>query len=46
MGKLIAVECKAMTRPTRLQLDFLEQVRKRGGIAIVAYGLADVEGRL
>jgi hypothetical protein len=43
-GKLIAVECKIKPcKPTPLQLDFLEQVQKRGGYAILAYSLTDVE---
>lgn len=45
-GRLIAVECKAKTKPTPLQLDFLDQVKKRGGIALVAYALSDVEAIL
>jgi hypothetical protein len=42
-GRLIAIECKATTKTTDLQDEFLNQIRKRGGIAVVAYDLKDVE---
>ncbi len=43
-GRFIAVEAKIKpNKPTQLQEDYLEQVRKRGGIALVAYDLTDVE---
>lgn len=45
-GRLIAVECKAKTKPTAMQLVFLDHVKKRGGIALVAYDLKDVEAVL
>ncbi len=46
-GRFIAIECKVgRNKPTALQEDFLEQVRKRNGIAVVAYNLTDVEGIL
>jgi hypothetical protein len=43
-GRFIAVECKIKpNKPTALQQAYLEEVTKRGGIAIVAYDLSDVE---
>lgn len=46
-GKLIAVECKIKPqKPTQYQLEFLEEVRKRGGYAVLAYDLKDVEAVL
>lgn len=46
-GKFIAVECKIKpNKPTALQEAYLEEVRRRGGIALVAYDLADVENML
>lgn len=43
-GKLIAVECKhGYNKPTEEQLQFINEVRKRGGIGIIAYSLSDVE---
>jgi len=43
-GRFIAVEAKIKpNKPTPLQEAYLEEVRKRGGIAIVAYDLSDVE---
>jgi hypothetical protein len=43
-GKLIAIECKIKPRkPTEYQLGFLDEVRKRGGYAILAYDLSDIE---
>lgn len=45
-GKLIAIECKAKTKTTPLQDQFLKQIRDRGGIGIVAYDLKDVEAIL
>lgn len=42
-GKFIAIECKIKpNKPTQLQEAYLEEIRKRGGIAIVAYSLDDV----
>lgn len=42
-GRFIAVELKAgKNKPTEHQAAFLDEVRKRGGIAIVAYSLDDV----
>jgi len=42
-GKFIAVEVKSKgNKPTLYQHVFLEEVRKRGGYAIVAYSLDDV----
>ncbi len=42
-GKFIAVECKiAPNKPTELQKSYLEEVKKRGGIALVPYSLDDV----
>lgn len=43
-GKFIAIECKVKgNKPTQFQLDFLESIKSRGGIAIVAYSLEDVQ---
>jgi hypothetical protein len=43
-GRFVAVECKIRpNKPTELQEAYLEEVRKRGGIALVAYDLSDVE---
>jgi hypothetical protein len=43
-GRFIAIECKIKpNKPTELQEAYLEEIRKRGGIAIVAYDLSDVE---
>lgn len=42
-GRFLAVECKiGKNKPTDLQNAYLEEVKKRGGIAIVAYSLDDV----
>ena len=42
-GQFIAIECKiGKNKPTALQEAYLEEIRKRGGIAIVAYSLDDV----
>jgi len=42
-GRHIAVECKIRpNKPTELQEQYLEEVRKRGGIALVAYDLDDI----
>ena len=42
-GRFVAVECKVgKNKPTELQAAYLEEVRKRGGIARVAYSLDDV----
>ncbi len=46
-GKIIAVECKvARNKLSPLQEAYLEEIRRRGGIAIVAYDLSDVESIL
>lgn len=43
-GKFIAVECKIKpNKPTLLQNEFLQNIKDRGGYAIVAYDLCDVE---
>ncbi len=42
-GRFLAIECKiGKNKPTALQEAYLEEIRKRGGIAIVAYSLDDV----
>ncbi len=46
-GRFIAVECKIKpNKPTQFQLDFLEEITKRGGVGIVAYDLEDVQKEL
>lgn len=46
-GRFIAIECKIRpNKPTELQEAYLDEIRKRGGIAIVAYDLIDVENIL
>ena len=43
-GRFIAIEAKIKpNKTTQLQDDYLEEIRKRGGIAIVAYDLSDVD---
>ena len=43
-GTMIAIEAKVgYNKPTQFQKDFLESVKDRGGIAIVAYCLEDVQ---
>lgn len=43
-GRFIAIECKIKpNKPTELQEAYLEEIRKRGGIAIVAYSFEDIE---
>lgn len=43
-GRFIAVECKIKpNKPTQLQEDYLNEVRRRGGIAFVAYTLEDAQ---
>jgi Holliday junction resolvase len=43
-GQFLAVECKVgRNKPTEIQNLFLEQVRVRGGIAIVAYDIIDLQ---
>ena len=43
-GRFGAIEVKAgKNKPTKAQEDFLEEVRKRGGIVILAYSVKDVE---
>ena len=42
-GKFLAVECKIKpNKPTELQLAYLDEVRRRNGLALVAYDLDDV----
>lgn len=42
-GRFIAVECKRPgNKPTPEQLEFLGEIRKRGGYAIVAYSIDDL----
>jgi hypothetical protein len=42
-GRFIAIECKVGTnKPTDLQEYFLDEIKRRGGYAIVAYTLDDV----
>jgi hypothetical protein len=42
-GRFIAIECKiGKNKPTDLQNAYLEEIKKRGGIARVAYSLDDV----
>jgi hypothetical protein len=46
-GKFLAVECKAKGgRLSEEQGEFLENVRKLGGLAIVAYSIHDIERAL
>jgi hypothetical protein len=46
-GRMIAVECKVKPRkPTDLQVEFLNEVSKRGGYAILAYSIDDVTKHL
>lgn len=43
-GKFIAIECKIKpNKPTQFQLDFLDEIRQRDGIAIVAYSIDDIQ---
>lgn len=42
-GQLIAIECKVgNNKPSQFQKDFLEDIKSRNGIAILAYKLEDV----
>jgi hypothetical protein len=42
-GRFIAIECKIKpNKTTPLQEAYLEEIKKRGGIAVVAYTLDDV----
>ena len=42
-GQLIAIEAKVgKNKPSQFQIDFLEDIKSRGGIAILAYTLDDV----
>ena len=42
-GRFIAIEVKIKpNKPTELQEQYLNEISKRGGIAIVAYSLEDV----
>lgn len=46
-GKYVAIECKIEpNKPTLLQKLFLDEVRQRGGIAMVIYSLEDLEKQL
>lgn len=46
-GRFIAIEVKIKrNRPTKEQLAFIQEVRKRGGIGFVAYSLDDVINKL
>jgi hypothetical protein len=46
-GQFIACEMKAPGKePTREQLHFIEDVKKAGGLGVVAYGVDDVLGVL
>lgn len=46
-GRMIAVECKVgKNKPTRFQEDFLEEIKIRGGYAILCYKLEDLENIL
>lgn len=43
-GRFLAVECKIKpNKPTEVQKLFLQEVTDRGGLAIVAYDLPDLE---
>lgn len=42
-GRFLAVECKVgKNKTTDLQNQYLEEVKRRGGIAVIAYSLDDV----
>lgn len=42
-GRFLAIECKIRpNKPTELQERYLNEIRERGGIALVAYDLDDV----
>jgi len=46
-GRFIAVECKIKpNKPTESQEAYLAEIKKRGGVAVVAYDLTDVEAIL
>ena len=46
-GKFIAVECKfGNNKPSLLQNIFLEDIKKRGGYAVVSYGIDDLPKEL
>jgi len=43
-GRFLAIECKIKpNKPTELQEAYLAEISKRGGIAVVAYDLTDIE---
>ena len=43
-GKMIAIECKIKpNKPTQFQVDFLDEIKRRGGYAVLAYELEDVQ---
>lgn len=43
-GKFIAVECKIKpNKPSEFQKEFLQKISNRGGFAIVAYDIEDLE---
>jgi len=47
VAQFVAIECKARGRkPTPEQAQFLDTVTNAGGLAVVAYGRADVERAL
>lgn len=46
-GRMIAIECKVgKNKPTQFQEDFLAEIEKRGGYAILCYSLDDIESIL
>lgn len=43
-GRFIAVECKRMgNKPTPQQAMFLDEIKQRGGYAVLAYGIDDLQ---
>lgn len=46
-GRMVAIEVKAGTnQPTELQMEFLEMVKRAGGVAFPAWSVEQVEQRL
>lgn len=42
-GRFVAIEVKVKpNKPSQEQLDFLEEIKNRGGISVLAYSLEDV----
>ena len=41
-GRFLAVECKASTKLSEAQRYFLADIRKNGGVAVVAHSVEDV----